>query len=649
MISRPRDSGYKQEPKYNKSFDGKVYVGIVKRNDDIQRMGRLSVWVPEIGGDENDEAKWIVCSYASPFAGATDHADTTKDSKSMGGSQISYGFWAVPPDLNNQVLIVFLNGETTKAVWFACLWQQNMNHMVPGVASNKSFENGLQGIQPPVVEYNKNDQSVDVSNPTRPRFDPLHDGLFNQGLYSDFERGVSSSSARRESPSKVFGIVSPRSNNIYIDDDPDNEFIRLRTRGGAQVLIHNTNGYIYVNSKNGNSWMEISDSGIDVYSRGSISMRTEQDFNIRADQNINIDANGTMNFTAAGDFFLQSGNNSQIVSGGSLNLTAQDSINSVSGNQINQSTNQHNTKASAINRDGIINDNEGVSNDADQASTPSKTTQIDYNDSKLNTVVSRMPTHEPFKGHPKGSVSGAVIVEPSSTTTDYGPKQFDSSTETVVKTKNQKSGDGINMSVEYDKSKDSEKIKVGNRTLSKDVESAIAKGSSVSGIDYGFMMAMAEKESSFNPNAKAKTSSALGLYQFTDGTWSAMVNKYGSKYNISSEDRLDPESNAIMAGLLAKENAASIRKSTGQEPSNTDLYMAHFLGASGASKMLNADENSRADQIAGNAAASANRSIFYNSDGTPRTVKEVKQKFANFIEPRSIAYNDNRPTDTNIA
>ena len=75
-----------------------IYVGFVKRNDDAQRMGRLSIWIPDIGGDPNDPASWVIASYASPFAGASDIDKIPNYAKNPTVAQQSYGFWAVPPD-----------------------------------------------------------------------------------------------------------------------------------------------------------------------------------------------------------------------------------------------------------------------------------------------------------------------------------------------------------------------------------------------------------------------------------------------------------------------------------------------------------------------------------------------------------------------
>ena len=139
----------------------KIYLGFVKSVDDLQRMGRLKVWIPELGSDPNDETSWIVVSYCSPFAGATNFYDN-KNGDSYLDSQTSYGMWFVPPSLENQVIVAFINGDPAKGIWMGCLYQQNMNHMVPGIPGNQST------ATTPVGEYNKKITQIDINKPKRP-------------------------------------------------------------------------------------------------------------------------------------------------------------------------------------------------------------------------------------------------------------------------------------------------------------------------------------------------------------------------------------------------------------------------------------------------------------------------------------------------
>lgn len=130
-------------------------------------------------------------------------------------------------------------------------------------------------------------------------------------------------------------------------------------------------------------------------------------------------------------------------------------------------------------------------------------------------------------------------------------------------------------------------------------------------------------ESGFNPEAKASTSSATGMYQFTDGTWLDQVKKHGKDYTL--EDRKDPKKAMEMAALLTQENKNKIEKSTGKQASGTDLYMGHFLGGGGAAsflKEMQQNPEAKADEKF-KKQASANQSIFYNKDGTPKSYKDI--------------------------
>lgn len=336
-----------------------IYIGFVKGNTDVQRMGRLSVWIPEIGGSEKDPASWITVSYASPFAGATDLVNLKENSTKEDESQKSYGWWAVPPDINNEVAVFFANGDITRGYWFACLFQQYMNHMVPGVAVDLSTDGGNKAV--PVVEYNKfQTGSFNPASPRRPTFSALTNGLKTEGLEDDFERGSASTSARREAPSQVFGLVTPRANTIHIDDNHDhrtdnrdtqekstNEFIRLRTRSGTQVLIHETTGYVYINSKNGDAWLEISDAGsVDIFTTNSVSIRAKKDFNVRADGSIILDAGKDINIRAGNDVTIESKRDKQVKVGRNYNISvAKDKGVTTGGNLNMQSGKDYNAKS----------------------------------------------------------------------------------------------------------------------------------------------------------------------------------------------------------------------------------------------------------------------------------------------------------------
>lgn len=179
--------------------------------------------------------------------------------------------------------------------------------------------------------------------------------------------------------------------------------------------------------------------------------------------------------------------------------------------------------------------------------------------------------------------------------------------------------------------------------VSKSVVFAIRDASEKSGVDFSYLVKQAAVESSFDPNAKAKGSSATGLYQFIQGTWLDMVEKHGAKYGIDTAAprkellalRKDPELSSYMAAELANENEAFLQNNWGGEIGETELYLAHFMGAGGAASFLKANDKNpmmaAADLFP--EAARSNRSVFFDGHRA-RSVGEVynlfDQKFERF-------------------
>lgn len=183
-----------------------IYLGYVKSNADAQRMGRLKVWIPDFGSLPDDADSWVTVSYVSPFAGATDPNLLKTPIESAGNTQTSYGWWAVPPDLENQVIVSFINGDPSRGVWLGCLYQQFMNHMVPGHAAGTNYQ---QGQDVPVAEYNKKTSETIRNDITRPELTSTSEGISAQGLINDSLRGITTASARRGSVPNVYGFTTP--------------------------------------------------------------------------------------------------------------------------------------------------------------------------------------------------------------------------------------------------------------------------------------------------------------------------------------------------------------------------------------------------------------------------------------------------------
>jgi phage baseplate assembly protein gpV len=293
-------------------------IGFIKQVEDKKRYGRIKVWIPAFETKENDPTGWITCQYCTPFGGATNWENNSKNlTDTFEDTQTSYGFWAVPPDLNNEVIVMFPGGDISKAIWVGCLYKEYMTAMVP--ASQASAKNkNKKNKKLPVAEFNKHDRkSGDANNPIdpiRPWNKPKAFGIGNQGLIKDTVRGIISSSSQEDNISTAYGMSTPgpieagkknrlSGHSFVMDDDPTNEYIGFTTRSGAKVLINETYGFLYMINKRGTGWLQIDDDGnIDMYGAGSISLRAEDDVNIRADRNIIFEAGKDFYLKASKDF-----------------------------------------------------------------------------------------------------------------------------------------------------------------------------------------------------------------------------------------------------------------------------------------------------------------------------------------------------------
>jgi protein-disulfide isomerase-like protein with CxxC motif len=195
------------------------------------------------------------------------------------------------------------------------------------------------------------------------------------------------------------------------------------------------------------------------------------------------------------------------------------------------------------------------------------------------------------------------------------------------------------------------------------VEGAIQRAAKATGVDFGFLMKTAGRESGMNPQARASTSSAAGLFQFVEQTWLSTLKQHGSKYGYARyadliskgadgryhvdgaearkavmDLRLDPHASSLMAGELASDHAAYLKGRTGRQATSGELYAAHFLGPQGSARLIEAVENTPA-AIAANLfpdAARANKSIFYR-DGRPASVAQVYANLAKAAGPSQAA------------
>jgi hypothetical protein len=199
----------------------------------------------------------------------------------------------------------------------------------------------------------------------------------------------------------------------------------------------------------------------------------------------------------------------------------------------------------------------------------------------------------------------------------------------------------------------------------------ILAAAEVTDVDPAYLMALADKESSFIPDNKARSSSAEGLFQFIDSTWLQMVRDFGPKYGLTDEAAAIDVSNgqyaiadagmrehvlglrrdsyvaALMAAEMMKRDRERIEQRIGRPISRSEYYLAHFFGVHSASRFMSLldDKPKQSAPRVFPAAARANRALFFTKQGRRTrqlTVAEVYDRLDEMIDRRLERYEDVR-------
>lgn len=198
------------------------------------------------------------------------------------------------------------------------------------------------------------------------------------------------------------------------------------------------------------------------------------------------------------------------------------------------------------------------------------------------------------------------------------------------------------------------------------IAGAIRDAARTTGASFEYLLTTAQIESNLNPAAQAATSSAKGLYQFIEQTWLATLKQAGpalglgnysaaigqgpdGRYSVPDPEaraaimrlRADPSASAMVAGVFTRGNEARLTAALGRTPSQGELYIAHFLGPDGAVQLIGSATSQPQSNAAAMfpAAAAANRSIFYDNGGNPRSAAAVYAKLTGRYEvARAIAF-----------
>jgi hypothetical protein len=492
---------------------------------DPSYMGTVEVQLlHEAGNDSESEMQLHQVKYLSPFTGQTSlvHADSGEDV--YNSTQKSYGFWMIPPDVGVIVMVIFVDGDPRKGYCIGCVSDLNMNFMIPGNAATKFVTDKISDAERvPVAEYNKliHTTSLDPTKINKPAT-PQERLLDTQGLLKDDIRGITTSSARREVPSAVFGISTPGpvdkkngakkgaigvggskisqafvsrlGGSSFVMDDgddkfirqttanqgppeyaavergesglkdiPHNELIRIRTRTGHQILMHNSEDLIYIGNARGTTWIELTSNGkIDIFAEDSVSLHTKADLNFYADRDINFEAGRNFNLKVKERHYTETGTDKIVIINGKLAVqVAESSDTTVDGPtkitakegfdlkttginkfSASESTNiksgkQHIETAEAIHMNGP----QAANADAAIPPTPLATFKNldETGNASIESIMLRVPTHEPWPCHENLSPLNVTAEKTDRETNKFAPpkpaawKNYSTSTDTFSK------------------------------------------------------------------------------------------------------------------------------------------------------------------------------------------------------------------------
>ena len=334
-------------------------------------LGTLEVsLLKKNGNDLTEDGQTAFVKYAPAFYGVTNYGFQGSNKEDINDTQKSYGMWMVPPDVGVNVLCIFVDGNIADGYWIGCVPDKFANHMIPAIAASDVLDISADDKKKydvsrlPVGEINRVVNDLKEGAAVDKVKKPVHgfaDVLLTQGTLEDDVRGITTSSARRDLPSAVYGIstpgpmdrrpnakrekIGPKNSKTdtpvpvsrlggtqFVMDDGDaqfqrktkahegppeyadtlakekgednipySEYFRIRTRTGHQLLMHNSEDLIYIGNARGTTWIEMtSDGKIDIYAEDSISVHTKNDMNFRADRDINMEAGRNFNVNTTG-------------------------------------------------------------------------------------------------------------------------------------------------------------------------------------------------------------------------------------------------------------------------------------------------------------------------------------------------------------
>jgi hypothetical protein len=360
--------------------------GIVKDNIDPNRSGRIKVLIGDKSPQDSDSTgSAVMVSYMSNFFGTVSGSGGKDDNGTYKSNPSSYGEWHAPPDIGTKVICIFINGDPNYGYYIGCVPEPEQLHMVPAIGSsdnvqlNEGESTSYGGAtRLPVTNFNSNNTALNDSGAFNDSPRPVHSytaSIMNQqGIIRDPIRGPISSSASRETASRVgWGVSTPgrpiyeggfddqtiasnlepaggletatrlkvvarRGGHSFVMDDGDvigrDQLVRIRTALGHQILMSDDGQTLMILHSNGQSYIELGKEGtVDIFSTNSFNVRTQGDINFHADRNINLHAMENLNIQAK-NIQTNSEEKTTIRSGSDINMSATGKITGLAAGAI---------------------------------------------------------------------------------------------------------------------------------------------------------------------------------------------------------------------------------------------------------------------------------------------------------------------------
>lgn len=305
-------------------------IGIIKAINDPLQMLRARIFCPALDNEffVIDELPWA--NYAPPFGGgAANMARGATESKTEGA--IAYGLFNSPQE-GAQVLVWYMAGDPSFRIYANSLMPAQTNRSFPlGRNLNESGAVGAwSDTGKPMEPTTSNAKAAGLAGDTTR-------GLYERQIAQaqtekDGKDGYSADKSKNDGSltPQTYGWTTPDGHMFVMQGAAEHCRMRLRTVGGNQIILDDTNERIYISTLSGKSWIELD-------ADGHIHMHAGASFSINAGGDINLNAGGKINAKSGKGINIKTGASINIDAGAGLDAKAGAAIKVSAGSELHAS------------------------------------------------------------------------------------------------------------------------------------------------------------------------------------------------------------------------------------------------------------------------------------------------------------------------